>query len=192
MVMPSLSSVFFRARVPSTFVSRCLSTPDCVSPNVKLLIQYVIYHLLQDSKTSPLARVHQHAKAHFSVPSKGGVVIQDDYQVMTHQAILSTIGLSTLLGIVRRILLSSTFLDSLTTGNQKLHGVSYLVSPYPQPNVNMAASASTLATLPQQRPPIVSAVPCTSCHALPTQQCKSIGNASSRPFTSRVFPLTYM
>ena len=31
----------FLELVPSTFVSRCLLTPDCVSPNVKLLIQYV-------------------------------------------------------------------------------------------------------------------------------------------------------
>ena len=60
MVMPYLSSVFYRAQVPSTFVSRCLSTPDCVSLNVKLLIQNVLYHLLQDSKTFPLARVHQY------------------------------------------------------------------------------------------------------------------------------------
>ena len=46
--------------VPSTFVPRRLLTSDCVSPNVKLLLQYVLYHLLQDSKTFPLARVHQY------------------------------------------------------------------------------------------------------------------------------------
>ena len=40
-----------------TFVSRCLLTPDCVSPNVMVLIQYVLYHLHQDSETFPLARV---------------------------------------------------------------------------------------------------------------------------------------
>ena len=47
----------FLELVPSTFVSRCLSTPECVSPNVKLLIQYVLYHVLHDFS---LARVHQH------------------------------------------------------------------------------------------------------------------------------------
>ena len=35
-------------------------TYDCVSPNVKLLMQYVLYHLSQDSKIFPLARVHQY------------------------------------------------------------------------------------------------------------------------------------
>ena len=30
-------------------------TPDCVSPNVTLLIQYGLYHLSQDSKIFPLA-----------------------------------------------------------------------------------------------------------------------------------------
>ena len=35
-------------------------TFDCVSPNVMPLIQYVLHHLLQDSKTFPLARVHQY------------------------------------------------------------------------------------------------------------------------------------
>ena len=29
-----------------TFVSWCLSTPDCVSPNVKILMQCGLYHLL--------------------------------------------------------------------------------------------------------------------------------------------------
>ena len=38
MVMPYLWSVFLEL-VPSTFVFRCLLTPDCVSPNVMLLIQ---------------------------------------------------------------------------------------------------------------------------------------------------------
>ena len=48
MVMPYLWSVFLEL-VPSTFVSRCLSTLECVSPGVMLLIQYVLYHRLQDS-----------------------------------------------------------------------------------------------------------------------------------------------
>ena len=58
MVMPYLSSVFLEL-VPSTFVSRRLLAPDCVSPNVMLLVQYGLYHLFQDFKTFPLARVHQ-------------------------------------------------------------------------------------------------------------------------------------
>ena len=44
-------------KTTTTTTSRCLSTPDCVSPNVMLLIQYGLYHLLQDSKTFSLARV---------------------------------------------------------------------------------------------------------------------------------------
>ena len=46
----------FLEPVPSTFDSRCLLTPNCVSPNVALLIIYGLYHL-QGSKTFTLARV---------------------------------------------------------------------------------------------------------------------------------------
>ena len=49
-------SVFYRAQVSSTFVSRRLLTSHCVSLNVTLLIQYDLYHP-QDSKTFPLAKV---------------------------------------------------------------------------------------------------------------------------------------
>ena len=51
-----LYSVFNRAQVSSTFVSRRLLTPIVFFPNVTLLIQYGLCHP-QDSKTFPLARV---------------------------------------------------------------------------------------------------------------------------------------
>ena len=56
MVMPYCDQSFLE-QVSSVFVSRRLSTYDCVSPNVTLLMQYGLYRLLQDSKTFPLAKI---------------------------------------------------------------------------------------------------------------------------------------
>ena len=53
-------TVFTTALSICTFVSRCLLTPDCVSPNVTILIQYGIHHPYRDSKTFPLARSHRY------------------------------------------------------------------------------------------------------------------------------------
>ena len=52
-----LWSVFIELRYLCTFVSRRLLTPDCVSSNVMLLIQYGLHHCHRDSKTFPLVRV---------------------------------------------------------------------------------------------------------------------------------------
>ena len=50
----------FLEQVPSTFVSGRLSATLCFPFNTALLVRYVLYHLFQDSKTFPLARVYQH------------------------------------------------------------------------------------------------------------------------------------
>ena len=63
MVMLYLWSVFSRvSNFRTTGYSCLLASTDahCVSSNVMLLIQYLLYHLVQDSKTFPLARAHQY------------------------------------------------------------------------------------------------------------------------------------